>query len=567
MKSHIVFYFFIMILLSSCIGNTDNSGQPYHNPDRLLSVEESFPIDGVVDFSKLRVINEVEIGKYKLPAGTLDGKTDVKWAVLNDDRDIYIVVEWSDDTKNCEFVPGTGSGTGATANDAIFLDFDNDGNGTFEADENKYYMVAVPNDKVISVDSRKDLNYLKDKTGNGCSFMKYYPDEKKYRAEFLLPLSGDSDENITKNTRFNITINDNYKPADNSGFFSTVKLDTQVNEWLNVSLTDSEVIARTPIPDSLQGLIVFVATGSVPTTANPSGELNTGPGEIYSFDPVTKIVKRITSNNVYETGVSLSRDRTKIVYMSSPVDPEINSSAWDECEIYTVNVDGTGVMQLTNNEYLSGHPAWSPAGDKIVYGSLNGYSGPHIMVMDADGSNKIDMTLLSDSDAATHWYDEMDPDWLPDGRIIFKTNRGFHLQNYNGSNDFRLQIALMDADGGNFHLQTTKDNVVDHDPIANQSGSYAVFERIHGNYNYLTVNGMFSRWTIDQVKLDGSGEETTLVDNLWTNWLPVYDPNGNYIVYFRDCGYVEARLMRLSDGKDLGRFISGITTLRYLDWK
>jgi hypothetical protein len=79
-------------------------------------------------------------------------------------------------------------------------------------------------------------------------------------------------------------------------------------------------------------------------------------------------------------------------------------------DIYSVNVDGTNLVNLTNN---TGHadlfPQWSPDGQRIAYETHHeGFGNYQIAVMDADGSNK---TMLGSSAARM-------PAWSPDGTKI-----------------------------------------------------------------------------------------------------------------------------------------------------
>src|SRR6266542_4148626 len=65
-------------------------------------------------------------------------------------------------------------------------------------------------------------------------------------------------------------------------------------------------------------------------------------------------------------------------------------SSQNKFRIYTMNPDGSDVLQLTdenfNNFSQASYPAWSPDGLKIAFTALYNYS--HIFVMAADGNGK-----------------------------------------------------------------------------------------------------------------------------------------------------------------------------------
>lgn len=149
---------------------------------------------------------------------------------------------------------------------------------------------------------------------------------------------------------------------------------------------------------------------------------------------------------------SASPDGGRLVYSAF--------NAGSGIQLHTVNVDGTGVKQLTNSPCLNSHPAWSPDGTKIVFWSsrdLCGSGGFDLYVMNADGSAQTRLTYGPAMASA--------PAWSPDGRrIAFQSSR-----------DGNQEIYVMQADGSGI-VRLTEDPGADDHPSWSPDGGHIVFE-------------------------------------------------------------------------------------------
>ncbi len=102
-------------------------------------------------------------------------------------------------------------------------------------------------------------------------------------------------------------------------------------------------------------------------------------------------------------------------------------------DIYVINVDGTGLRQLTDHPAHDRWPAWAPDGRQIAFYSTrnNDDNSGGIFLMDTDGKN---VKELTDGN-------EIYPSWSPDGkRIAFSVWDG------------KQRIGIMDADGHHLEL-------------------------------------------------------------------------------------------------------------------
>ncbi|MFZ2162148.1 MAG: hypothetical protein WAW02_08025 [Sideroxyarcus sp.] len=520
------------LLLGACSsggGTQDALPQP---------VAERFVIDGVVDLAAVGTAYEKTIDiRDTFGNGAIVKTSTLRYAARNDDRNLYIALEWNDATQD-SYEPA-----GVMDNfDGIFISFDNNANGLLDANEDAHRLVMTNYGSIYGDLHVSGADAVDDAVADGWGRMTY--SAGKYHAEFLIPLAPDAageDGVLNATTRFNVLLYDHIQIpvlAGNIGYLNggpQLGAGTVTTAWALLPYVAPGAYDQPTIPANLTGLIAFISDHQ-----NPKGE-------IYTFNPATNNVVRLTNTTgLYLDGVSLSHDRSKIAFYAAPT-----STDYANYEIYTVNVDGTNLQQITTNALLDGHPAWSPNDSEIIYASFRAGGIASLIRMNSTTHAEIqNLTPVGANDN--------DPDWLPDGRIVFKTDR------FGAPGTPEVRIAVMNADGSNLHQVTNTAGTSDHDPVA--TNTTAVFERFTKGTDYSTdPTALYSAWNIVEARTDGGSERNLIADG-WINWLPVYDPTAQYLVYLKSVGYTDARLMN-KDGRDLGRLIPNISRVRYIDWK
>ena len=88
-------------------------------------------------------------------------------------------------------------------------------------------------------------------------------------------------------------------------------------------------------------------------------------------------------------------------------------------QIYVVNMDGTGLLKVTDLQDGACQPSWSPDGLQLVFitpcdGNQESYPGAALFTINADGSNLTPLPSVFGGD--------FDPAWSPDGKKIAFTS-------------------------------------------------------------------------------------------------------------------------------------------------
>ena len=195
---------------------------------------------------------------------------------------------------------------------------------------------------------------------------------------------------------------------------------------------------------------------------------------------------KLISSTRLESGPQFSPDGSKIAFEST------RSGTY---EVWMCQRDGSGLMQLTHLNSVTGTPRWSPDGQQIAFDSLAA-GNSDIYVTESQGGPLRKFTNELSSDAV--------PSWSQDGRWIY------YASDRTGS----YEVWKMSSTGGSA-VQVTR------------HGGFAAFESPDGKFLYytkgLTVPGLW------RVPINGD-EEVELISSLgagyWGYWAVV--ENGVY---------------------------------------
>ena len=236
----------------------------------------------------------------------------------------------------------------------------------------------------------------------------------------------------------------------------------------------------------------------------------------------------------------------KIVYTSDMSDTKF-------LQIYSIKADGGSRGNLTHDQSNNTQPAWSPDGTKVAFVSDRDNGVNHIFVMNADGSNPIELNknfpskqqrprwspdgtriLFTGVDASAfpdgeifvtealagvdpvrlteNNFIDTDADWSPDGsKIVFSSNR-----------DGTQSLYTMNADGSNVKRITSGTNgTADIEPRWSPQGNIIVYR-----------SGDPANADIYTVNVDGSNKQK-IVNNTTNDWDPGFNSDGTRIIFMR----------------------------------
>ena len=213
-------------------------------------------------------------------------------------------------------------------------------------------------------------------------------------------------------------------------------------------------------------------------------------------------------DNIY--GNAWNSDGNKIVYYHVK-----GGNGYDDslCEIYTMNADGTGITQLTNNSFKDIDPQWTPDG-RIIFTS-NRSGNNDIFIMNADGSNVTQLTSSVYSEIAGDWRNPRYQN-IP-SPVAYLVGSGTNLSDYEIG--FK---AVLDSLGVSY-------TIIDTGQVKNELVSLKSFAVVLVNSfgDYDTIAGQFND--------AGLGAKILESTNTGVNWLCSDTGGGAFVLKHLGC--------------------------------
>lgn len=219
-------------------------------------------------------------------------------------------------------------------------------------------------------------------------------------------------------------------------------------EGVNIPEGDLEIFTRNRSGTDLRQLTEYAAFDIDPEWS-PDGEKIAFQSDRALFFDVFVMnadgtqQTNVTNNPAFDRAPTFSPEGEKIAFDSNLATGEGVNIPEKGIEIFSINLDGTGLEQLTHNVARDFQPDFSPDGGKCSFVSDRDFS-PGIFTMNADGTNQKKRSRGPAMVFAT-------PGFSPDGsRIAFHTNRDGNFEIYKMRTDGTGQVNLPNNPAADF---------------------------------------------------------------------------------------------------------------------
>lgn len=228
--------------------------------------------------------------------------------------------------------------------------------------------------------------------------------------------------------------------------------------WLTLALLVRAGERPAPTPSGWSSPSVLPSGPALPITRLAFDSDRSGTFELYTMELDGTGVTRLTHDAAYDSwSPRLSPDRRSILFYRTPAGVHDRDAA--QASLWVVAADGTGPVQLrpagTDGWVLQGHAEWSPdARSLVMFGGSR--INPQIQLTDALGRNPKAITSRPGTN--------LDPVFSPDGTSIAFVGCPRAI-----CTEPDYEIYLMPATGGEAR-RVTDDGLRDHDPMWSPDG-------------------------------------------------------------------------------------------------
>jgi TolB protein len=131
------------------------------------------------------------------------------------------------------------------------------------------------------------------------------------------------------------------------------------------------------------------------TMAKPDSSSKNTDGELFILNLISLETKRLTYKTGFDSGAAISPDGKTVAFYGK--------SVLGFMDIFTMNIDGTNIQNLTNDSIEDYSPSWSPDGNWLAFTSGNS-SNYDIWKIHVKTKEKIQLTSLPTRDEQPYFY-------------------------------------------------------------------------------------------------------------------------------------------------------------------